>query len=146
MQNLRFFKIYKKLKIFVLWRINTNENSKENKYQKLSEFLNSKLINYYYKNQLIRKYNLIKKEEKTWKKLVIPPKNLEINEQNKGSILISIYEYANTTIQSVFFNNRMKNFNHLILYSISLYIFELMIKQINLFLYNIKYVFNYYYD
>jgi len=81
-----------------------------------------------------------------WKKLVIPQKNLEINEQNKGSILISLYEYANTTIQSVFFNNRMKNFNHLILYSISLYIFELMIKQINLVLYNIKYVFKYYYD
>ena len=146
LQNLRFFKIYKKLKIFVLWRININENSKENKYRQLREFLDSKLINYYYKNKLIRKYNLIKKEEKTWKKLVIPPKNLEINEQNKGSILISLYEYANTTIQSVFFNNRMKNFNHLIIYSISLYIFELMIKQINLVLYNIKYVFNYYYD
>ena len=88
LQNLRFFKIYTKLKIFVLWRINTNENSKENKYRKLREFFDSKLINYYYKNKLIRKYNLIKKEEKTWKKLVISPKNLEINEQNKGSILI----------------------------------------------------------
>jgi hypothetical protein len=105
--------------------------------------LNSKIINYYYKNKIIKKYNQIKKEEKVWKKLVIPQKNLEINEQNKGSILISLYEYANTTIQSVFFNNRMKNFSHLILYSISLYIFELMIKQINLVLYNIKYVFKY---
>ena len=145
-QNLKLFKNFKKLKIFVLWRINTSENSKEYKYQKLNDFLNSKIINYYYKNKIIKKYNQIKKEEKIWKKLVIPQKNLEINEQNKGSILISLYEYANTTIQSVFFNNRMKNFNHLILYSISLYIFELMIKQINLVLYNIKYVFKYYYD
>ena len=145
-QNLKLFKNFKKLKIFVLWRINASENSKEYKYQKLNDFLNSKIINYYYKNKIIKKYNQIKKEEKVWKKLVIPQKNLEINEQNKGSILISLYEYANTTIQSVFFNNRMKNFSHLILYSISLYIFELMIKQINLVLYNIKYVFKYYYD
>ena len=145
-QNLPFFKNFKKLKIFTLWRINTSENSKEYKYQKLDDFLNNKIINFYYKNKIIRKYNQIKKEEKTWKKLVIPKKNLEINEQNKGSILISLYEYANTTIQSVFFNNRIKNFNHLILYSISEYIFELMLKQINLVLYNIKYVFKYYYD
>ena len=145
-QNLPFFKNFKKLKIFTLWRINTSENSKEYKYQKLDDFLNNKIINFYYKNKIIRKYNQIKKEEKTWKKLVIPKKNLEINEQNKGSILVSLYEYANTTIQSVFFNNRIKNFNHLILYSISEYIFELMLKQINLVLYNIKYVFKYYYD
>ena len=146
LQNSKFIKNFSKLKIFILWRIYTSENYKDNKYQRLSEFLNSKIINFYYKNKLIRKYNQIKKEEKTWKKLVIPQKNLEINEQNKGNILISLCEYANTTIQSVFFNNRMKNFNHLILYSISLYIFELMIKQINLVLYNIKYVFKYYYD
>ena len=145
-KNLSLFKNYKKLKIFTLWRTNTIENSKEYKYQKLDEFLNNKIINFYHKNRIIRKYNQIKKEEKTWKKLVIPKKNLEINEQNKGSILISLYEYANTTIQSVFFNNRIKNFNHLILYSISVYIFELMLKQINLVLYNIKYVFKYYYD
>ena len=145
-KNLVFFKNFKKIKIFTLWRINTVENSKEYKYQKLDEFLNNKIINFYYKNKIIRKYNQIKKEEKTWKKLVIPKKNLEINEQNKGSILISLYEYANTTIQSVFFNNRIKNYNHLILYSISVYIFELMLKQINLVLYNIKYVFKYYYD
>ena len=145
-KNLVFFKNFKKIKIFTLWRINTVENSKEYKYQKLDEFLNNKIINFYYKNKIIRKYNQIKKEEKTWKKLTIPKKNLEINEQNKGSILISLYENANTTIQSVFFNNRIKNFNHLILFSISLYIFELMIKQINLVLYNIKYVFRYYYD
>jgi len=81
-----------------------------------------------------------------WKKLTIPQKNLEINEQNKGSILVSLYEYANTTIKNVFFNNRIKHFNNLILYPISLYIFELMIKQINLVLFNIKYVFKYYYD
>jgi len=73
-----------------------------------------------------------------WKKLTIPQKNLEINEQNKGSILVSLYEYANTTIKNVFFNNRIKHFNNLILYPISLYIFELMIKQINLVLFNIK--------
>ena len=145
-KNLSLFKNFYKLKIFTLWRMNTVENSKEYKYQKLDEFLNNKIINFYYKNKIIRKYNQIKKEEKTWKKLVIPKKNLEINEQNKGSILISLYEYANTTIQSVFFNNRIKNFNHLILYSISVYIFELMLKQINLVLYNIKYVFKYYYD
>ena len=145
-KKLQFFKNFKKIKIFNLWRTNTFENSKEYKYQSLDEFLNYKIINYYYKNKIIRKYNQIKKEEKTWKKLVIPQKNLEINEQNKGSILISLYEYANTTIQNVFFNNRMKNFNHFIIYSISLYIFELMIKQINLVLYNIKYVFKYYYD
>ena len=146
LQNLTFFKNYHKTKIFTLWRINTIENSKQYKSQNLDEFLNSKIINFYYKNKIIRKYNQIKKEEKTWKKLVIPQKNLEINEINKGNILISLYEYANTTIQSVFFNNRIKNFNHLVLYSISLYIFELMIKQINLVLYNIKYVFKYYYD
>ena len=145
-KNLSLFKNFYKLKIFTLWRMNTVENSKEYKYQKLDEFLNNKIINFYYKNKIIRKYNQIKKEEKTWKKLVIPKKNLEINEQNKGSILISLYEYANTTIQSVFFNNRIKNYNHLILYSISVYIFELMLKQINLVLYNIKYVFKYYYD
>ena len=145
-KKLQLFKNFNKIKIFNLWRTNTIENSKEYKYQNLDEFLNFKIINYYYKNKIIRKYNQIKKEEKTWKKLVIPQKNLEINEQNKGSILISLYEYANTTIQNVFFNNRMKNFNHFIIYSISLYIFELMIKQINLVLYNIKYVFKYYYD
>ena len=146
MKKLNFFKNFEKLKIFIIWRIYTSENSKANKYRKLNDFLNIKIINYYYKNKLIRKYNQIKKEEKTWKKLVIPQKNLEINEQNKGSLLVSLYEYANTTIQSVFFNNRIKNFNHHILYSISLYIFELMVKQINLVLCNIKYVFRYYYD
>ena len=66
-QNLRLFKNFKKLKIFVLWRINTSENSKEYKYQKLNDFLNSKIINYYFKNKIIKKYNLIKKEEKIWK-------------------------------------------------------------------------------
>ena len=63
-QNLKLFKNFKKLKIFVLWRINTSENSKEYKYQKLNDFLNSKIINYYYKNKIIKKYNQIKKEEK----------------------------------------------------------------------------------
>ena len=45
-----FFKIFEKLKILILWRINTAENSKEFIYQQLNEFLNSKVINYYYKN------------------------------------------------------------------------------------------------
>ena len=145
MLGLNFFKNYDKLKTFILWRKYTYENSKQNKYSYLNEFLDKKIINYYYKNKLIRKYNQIKKEEKTWKKLVIPQKRLEINEQNKGEILISLSEYANNTIQSIFFNNRIKN-NHLILYSISLYIFELMINQLYIVLSKIKYVFNYYYD
>ena len=144
--NLELFRNIEKLKIFTLWRKYTNKNSKRYKYYYLNEFLDKKIINYYYKNKLIRKYNLIKKEEKTWKKLVIPPKNLEINEQNKGGILISLSEYANNTIQNIFFNNKIKTFNHIILYSISLYIFELIIDQLNIVLSQIKYVFKYYYD
>ena len=144
--NLNFFKNYQKLNIFILWRKYTNENSKDYKYYYLSEFLDKKIINYYYKNKLIRKYNQIKKEEQIWKKLVIPQNNLEINEQNKGGILISLSEYANNTIQSIFFNNRIKNFNHIILQSISLYIYELMINQLFIVLSKIKYVFKYYYD
>ena len=144
--NLKFFQIFFKLKTFVLWRTYSNEKSKDYQYYNLNEFLNNKIINYYYKNKLIRKYNQIKKEELTWKKLVIPQNSYEINEQNKGSILISLCENSNITIQNVFFNNRIKNFNHLILYSASLYIFELMIKQIFSVLSKIKYVFKYYYD
>ena len=146
MLNLEFFKNIDKLKIFILWRKYSNENSKKYKYYYLSEFLDKKIINYYYKNKLIKKYNQIKKEEKTWKKLVIPQNNLEINEQNKGSILIFLSEYANNTIQNIFFNNRIKNCNHIILYSTSLYIFELMINQLSIALSKIKYVFKYYYD
>ena len=144
--SLNFFKNYEKLNIFILWRNYTVENSKDYKYYCLSEFLDKKIINYYYKNKLIRKYNQIKKEEQIWKKLVIPQNNLEINEQNKGGILISLSEYANNTIQSIFFNNRIKNFNHMILQSISLYIYELMINQLFIVLSKIKYVFKYYYD
>ena len=144
--NLGFFKNYEKLNVFLLWRKYTIENSKEYKSYYLSEFLDKKIINYYYKNKLIRKYNQIKKEEQIWKKLVIPQNNLEINEQNKGSILISLSEYANNTIQNTFFNNRIKNFNHIILQSISLYIYELMINQLFVVLSKIKYVFKYYYD
>ena len=146
MLYLDLFKNYDKLKIFIIWRKYTYEHSKEYSYYCLTEFLDKKIINYYYKNKLIRKYNQIKKEEKIWKKLVIPQKNLEINEQNKGAILISLSEYANNTIQSIFFNNRIKNFNHIIIQSISLYIYELMINQIYIVLSKIKYVFNYYYD
>ena len=112
--NLEFFKNFDKLKIFILWRKTSIENSKEYKCNCLNEFLDKKIINFYYKNKLIRKYNQIKKEEKTWKKLVIPQKNLEVNEENKGGILISLSEYANNSIQSIFFNNRIKNFNHII--------------------------------
>ena len=144
--NLELFKNFEKLKIFVLWRKYNNDNCKRYKYYCLSEFLDKKIINYYYKNKLIRKYNLIKKEEKTWKKLVIPQKNLEINEQNKGGILISLSEYANNTIQNIFFNNKIKNFNHIILSSVSLYIYELLINQLYIVLSQIKYVFKYYYD
>ena len=146
MLYLDLFKNYDKLKIFIIWRKYTYEHSKEYSYYCLTEFLDKKIINYYYKNKLIRKYNQIKKEEKIWKKLVIPQKNLEINEQNKGAILISLSEYANNTIQSIFFNNRIKNFNHIIIQSISLYIYELMINQLYIVLSKIKYVFNYYYD
>ena len=46
-KNLVFFKNFKKIKIFTLWRINTVENSKEYKYQKLDEFLNNKIINFW---------------------------------------------------------------------------------------------------
>ena len=144
--NLEFFQNFYKLKTFVLWRTYTNEKSKDYQFYNLNEFLNNKIINYYYKNKLIRKYNQIKKEELTWKKLVIPQNSYEINEQNKGSILISLCENANITIQNVFFNNRIKNLNHLTLYSVSLYIFELMIKQIFSILSKIKYIFKYYYD
>ena len=48
-KNLSLFKNFYKLKIFTLWRMNTVENSKEYKYQKLDEFLNNKIINFYYK-------------------------------------------------------------------------------------------------
>ena len=144
--NLKIFQNFFKLKAFVLWRTYSNEKSKDYQYYNLNEFLNNKIINYYYKNKLIRKYNQIKKEELTWKKLVIPQNSYEINEQNKGNILISLCENSNITIQNVFFNNRIKSFNHLILYSASLYIFELMIKQIFSVLSKIKYVFKYYYD
>ena len=146
MFNLNIFRNYDKFKTFILWRKYTYENSKKNKYLYLNEFLDKRIINYYYKNKLIRKYNQIKKEEKTWKILVIPQSKLEVNEQNKGDILRLLNDYANNTIQNIFFNNRIKNFNNLVLYSISLYIFELMINQLFIVLSKIKYVFNYYYD
>ena len=144
--NLEFFQNFYKLRIFVLWRTYCNGKSKDCQLYNLNEFLNNKIVNYYFKNKLIRNYNQIKKEELTWKKLVIPQNSYEINEENKGNILISLCDNSNITIQNVFFNNRIKNFNHLILYSASLYIFELMIKQIFSVLSKIKYVFKYYYD
>ena len=54
----------------------------------MNDFLNIKIINYYYKNKLIRKYNQIKKEEKTWKKLVIPQNNLLTNEEIKAEEIL----------------------------------------------------------
>ena len=144
--NLKFFKNYKVLKIFVLWRDYNCENSKDYKYLHLRDFLDKKIINFYYKNKIIRKYNQIKKEAKTWKKMIIPQNNFEVNETNKGSILISLGEYANNTIQSIFFNSKIKNCNHYILYSVSIYIFELMLNQLYSILSRIKYIFKFYYD
>ena len=146
--NLDLFRNFDKLKIFTLWREYTieNENIKKDQFYNLNDFINQRIINYYYKNKLIRKYNQIKKEEQTWKKLVIPRNNLEINEYNKGSILISLCEHINNTLDNTFFNSRIKNYNEYILYSVSLYIFELMINQIFSVLSKVKYIFKYYYD
>ena len=144
--HLPLFKNFDKLKIMTLWRKYTNEKSIKYKYYYLNEFLDKQIINNYYKNKLIRKYNVIKKEEKIWKNLIFSQKNLEVNEQNKGNILITLSDYANNTIQNAFFSNKMKNSNHIIIYSISLYIYELMINQIYSVLSKITYVFKYYYD
>ena len=148
LSNLELFKNFDKLKTFILWREYTseNENIKRDQFCNLDDFINQRIINYYYKNKLIRKYNQIKKEEQTWKKLVIPRNSLEINEYNKGSILISLCEHINNTLDNTFFNSRIKNYNEYILYSVSLYIFELMINQIFSVLSKVKYIFKYYYD
>ena len=144
--NLPLFKNFEKLQILVLWRKFNNENTKRYKMYYLNEFLNKRIINYYYKNKLIGQYNQIKKEEKIWNNLSFLPNNLEVNEKNKGSVLITLSEQANITIQKVFFTNTRKYYNHLILRSASLYIYELMINQIFTALSKITYVFKYYYD
>lgn len=72
--NLELFRNFDKLKIFTLWREYTieNENIKKDQFYNLNDFINQRIINYYYKNKLIRKYNQIKKRRANMEKVGNP--------------------------------------------------------------------------
>ena len=134
------FQNFNKLKILILWRNYIQRNTYEYKYLPVFELVENKIINNYYKNGIIRKYNTIRKEELIWKNYPVPEDYFDIDEKNKDELLLNLYEKALNTYKNLFFCNNKA------LSSISLYIFELMANKLYLNLKKVRFIMKYYYD
>ena len=135
-----FFSNFNKLKILILWRNYIQRNTYEFKYLPIYELVENKIISRYYKNGIIRKYNLIHKEEIIWNNYPVPEDYFDIDEKNKDELLLNLCEKALSTYKTLMFcNNRA-------LSSMSIYIFELMTKKLYLNLKKVRFIMKYYYD
>ena len=138
--QINLFKNYNKLRTFILWRNYIHQNTFEYKYLTICELVENKIIKNYYHNNIIKRYNTIKSEEKIWDLYPIPENFLDINEKNKDDLLLNLYEKALSTYKNLVFNNNK------ILTSVSIYIFEKMVNKIFLNLKKIRFIMKYYYD
>ena len=100
-----FFQNFNKLKILILWKNYIQRNTYEFKYLPIYELVQNKIINNYYKNGIIRKYNLIHKEEIIWNNYPVPEEYLDIDEKNKDELLLNLCEKALNTYKSLIFCN-----------------------------------------
>ena len=138
--QLPLFQNFNKLKILILWRNYIQRNTYEYKYLPVYELVENKIIKNYYKKGIIKKYNLINKEEIIWKNYPVPEDYFDIDEKNKDELLLNLCEKALNTYKNLMFcNNKALN-------SISLYIFELMTKKLYLNLKKVRFIMKYYYD
>ena len=135
-----FFMNFNKLRFFRIWKNYLYENSYEYKYLIISDFIENKFLENYYKNGFITKYNNIKKEELVWKKYQINEQYIDIDEKNKDEILLNLYEKALNTYKNILFGNNK------ILNSVSIYIYELMLNKIYLIFKKMRFIMKYYYD
>ena len=138
--QINLFKNYNKLRTFIIWRNYIHQNTFEYKYLTICELVENKIIKNYYHNNIIKRYNTIKSEEKIWDLYPIPENFLDINEKNKDDLLLNLYEKALSTYKNLVFNNNK------ILTSVSIYIFEKMVNKIFLNLKKIRFIMKYYYD
>ena len=134
------FQNFNKLRTIVLWRNYIQQNSFGYKYLTICEFVDEKLLQNYYQNGLIKRYNNIKKEELIWNNYPTPIDFLDINEKNKDELLLNLYEKALNTFKNLVFSNNK------ILTSISVYIFELMVNKLYQNLKKVRFIMKYYYD
>ncbi len=134
------FQNFNKLRTVILWRNFIQQNSFGYKYLTICEFAEEKIIENYYQNGLIKKYNNIKNEELIWNNYPIPIDFLDINEKNKDELLLNLYEKVLNTFKNLVFSNNK------ILTSISVYIFELMVNKLYQNLKKVRFIMKYYYD
>ena len=134
------FKNYNKLRTLIIWRNYIQQNSYAYKYLTICELVENKILNNYYKNGLIKKYNSIKNEALLWNKYPIPEDFLDIDEKNKDDLLLNLYEKVLNTYKNLVFSNNK------ILTSISIYIYEIMVNKLFLNLKKIRFIMKYYYD
>ena len=135
-----FFQNFNKLKILILWKNYIQRNTYEFKYLPIYELVENTIIKNYYKNGIIRKYNLIHKEEIIWNNYPVPEEYLDIDEKNKDELLLNLCEKALNTYKTLIFCNNKG------LSSMSLYIFELMAKKLYSNLKKMRFIMKYYYD
>ena len=138
--QINLFKNYNKFRTFVIWREYIHQNTFEYKYLTICELVENKIIKNYYHNNIIKKYNSIKSEEKIWEMYPIPENFLDIDEKNKDDLLLNLYEKALSTYKNLVFNNNK------ILTSVSIYIFEKMVNKIFSNLKKVRFIMKYYYD
>ena len=140
LHQIPLFQNFNKLKILILWRNYIQRNTYEYKYLPVYELVENKIIKNYYKKGIIKKYNLINKEELIWKNYPVPEDYFDIDEKNKDELLLNLCEKALNTYKNLMFCNNIA------LNSISIYIFELMTKKLYLNLKKMRFIMKYYYD
>ena len=134
------FKNFNKLRTIIIWRYFTQQNSFAYRYLTICDLVENKIINNYYQNGIIKKYNDIKKEEIIWNKYPIPENFLDVDEKNKDELLLNLYEKALNTYKILVFSNNK------VLTSVSIYIFEIMVNKLYLNLKKVRFIMKYYYD